>query len=304
MTGDILCVGEVLWDIFPTGRFLGGAPLNVACHLQALGLPALMVSRVGNDELGREIFQRLPQSGLTTDFIQTDAQLPTGRVHVSFQCPQTPEYDIVMPASWDAIECTDELAERAARCRAIVFGSLAQRSERSRETIQRLLKTTALRVFDVNLRTPFSNREVVEQSLQQSDLVKLNEDELRRLCEWFDVKGTSAAQNAGAIAHRFGCASICITRGREGAAWWHHGSWHEHAGYRVAVVDTVGAGDAFLAALLSGLLLGHSPADVLPYANAVGAFVATQSGATPPLTRRAIEELTVQADAASSILAR
>jgi|SRR5579862_488109 len=304
MTGEILCVGEVLWDVFPTGRFLGGAPLNVACHLRALGLPAMMVSRVGDDDLGREILQRLPQSGLATDFVQVDKQLPTGRVHVSFQCPQTPEYDIVMPASWDAIECTDELVERAGRCRAIVFGSLAQRGEQSRKTIQLLLKTKALRVFDINLRSPFASREVVEQSLQQSDLVKLNEDELQRLCKWFDVNGKNAAQNAAAIARHFGCGSICITRGSGGATWWHRGSWYEHPGYRVPVVDTVGAGDAFLAALLSGLLLERSPADVLQYANAVGAFVATQNGATPPLTRRAIDELTVQADAVSSGVAK
>lgn len=289
---EVLCIGEVLWDVFPSGRFLGGAPLNVACHLRSLGQPAVMVSRIGNDTLGQELLDHLPKLGLSTDLIQVDSHLPTGQVTVGITRPLIPAYKIETPASWDAIEDSESLVRRTSRARAIVFGSLSQRDERSRRTIQKLVTSTkALRVFDVNLRPPFDNRAVVEQSLLHADLVKLNEHELDCLRDWFDLSNGTMEKTSAAIAGRFGCRSVCITRGSAGAAMWHHGSWYEHCGWQVSVLDTVGAGDSFLAALLVGLIKGNQPDKVLQHANAVGGFVATQRGATPPLDHQAIQSL-------------
>lgn len=287
---EILCIGEVLWDVFPSGRFLGGAPFNVACHLHALGRNVALASRVGNDEPGREIFRDCAHRGISTDLIQTDPVLPTGLVIVTLAKAHTPHYEIVMPSAWDAIEAEPDLLTRASAAAVIVFGTLAQRDEWSRRTISALLETKAMRVLDINLRHPFDSREVVEQSLRRADLAKLNDEELERLRNWFDLpSGDEAA--AGALAQRFGCHTICVTRGQHGAALWHDGNWAEHPGYSGEIVDAVGAGDAFLAGLLTQIAGGRTGVEALRYANAVGFHVATQRGATPHLDRQAINDL-------------
>lgn len=284
MDGEILCVGEVLWDALPDGLFLGGAPLNVARHLHALGEEAVMVSRVGEDRLGREALRRLEARGMATDLVQTDAERETGFVEVTLDAEGTPNYEIVRPVAWDALALTNALSERAARAEAIVFGSLAQRSEASRRAVRGLCEAAsgggALKVFDVNLRPPHDARSVVEASLQVADVVKLNDHELERMRSWFGLVGTMR-EAVGALAERFDCRAVCITRGAEGSALWKVERWHEHSGYRVHVKDTVGAGDAFLAAMLSGLLAGHTGEKLLDLANRLGAYVATRSGAVP-----------------------
>jgi fructokinase len=279
-SAEILCVGEVLWDALPEGLFLGGAPFNVACHLRAAGAPVTMVSRIGDDRLGDEVLRRAARYGVGTDLVQTDPDLPTGFVHVSVDSAGNPRYEILAPAAWDAIAATDALLDRAANARAIVFGSLAQRSPISRDTIQRLWATDALMVFDVNLRPPFTDREIVRQSLGRADVVKLSGEELARVAEWFALRGTMR-ETVGALAETFACPVVCVTRGSEGAALWHDGKWTEHPGFKVEVRDTVGAGDAFLAVLLSGLLAGESDTALLQHANLIGAYVATQFGAVP-----------------------
>jgi fructokinase len=279
-SAEILCVGEVLWDALPEGLFLGGAPFNVACHLRAAGAPVTMVSRIGDDRLGDEMLRRAARYGVGTDLVQTDPELPTGFVHVSVDSAGNPRYEILAPAAWDAIAATDALLDRAAKARAIVFGSLAQRSPISRDTIQRLWATDALMVFDVNLRPPFTDREIVRQSLGRADVVKLSDEELARVAEWFALRGTFR-ETVAALAETFACPAVCVTRGSEGAALWHDGKWTEHPGFKVEVRDTVGAGDAFLAVLLSGLLAGESDTALLQHANLIGAYVATQFGAVP-----------------------
>jgi fructokinase len=279
-SSEILCVGEVLWDALPEGLFLGGAPFNVACHLRAAGTPVSMVSRVGSDRLGQEALRRAARYGVGVDLVQVDDTLPTGFVSVAVDDAGTPTYEIVAPAAWDAITAGDALLARAADARAIVFGSLAQRHATSRRTIERLLDSKALKVFDVNLRPPFEDRDVVRRSLQQADVVKLSDSEMTRVADWFDLRGTPRAAAAG-LAESFGCSVVCITRGRDGAALWHDGTWTEHPGFAVEVKDTVGAGDAFLAVLLVGLLSGGDDAMLLQNANLIGAYVATQFGALP-----------------------
>jgi fructokinase len=279
-SAEVLCVGEVLWDALPEGLFLGGAPFNVACHLRAAGTPVTMVSRIGGDRLGDEVMRRAVRYGVGTDLIQVDAELPTGFVRVSVDDAGNPGYEILAPAAWDAIAPTEALLSRAAKARAIVFGTLAQRHAISRGTIQRLWDTDALMVFDVNLRAPFEDREIVRQSLRRADVVKISDEELRRVAEWFALRGTSR-EIVTALAETFDCAVVCVTRGSGGAALWHDGNWSEHPGFKVEVRDTVGAGDAFLAVLLAGLLAGEPDSALLQHANLMGAYVVTQFGAVP-----------------------
>jgi fructokinase len=270
----------VLWDALPAGLFLGGAPFNVACHLRAAGMPAAMVSRIGHDHLGDEILRRATRYGVATDLIQVDAGLPTGFVRVSIDDAGTADYDIIAPAAWDAIAAESLLLTRADEARAIVFGSLAQRHPTSRATIEQLWKSEAIKVFDVNLRPPFDDRAIVERSLRHADIVKVSHTELERLAEWFDLP-TGARQGAAALAESYGCDTVCVTRAEHGAGLWHLGAWAEHPGFEVEVRDTVGAGDAFLAVLLAGLLSGAQASSALQHANLIGAYVATQFGAVP-----------------------
>jgi fructokinase len=289
-SGVILCVGEVLWDALPDGLFLGGAVFNAACHLTALGERALFASRVGDDELGREIHRRLVRRGLDPGLLQVDRSLPTGFVVVSLDAAGSPSFEILAPSAWDAIETTPSLLAAAEGARFIVHGSLAQRGSVSRSTLRRLMALGVPRMVDVNLRPPFVDRSVVEQSLQGATAVKLNEDEWRIMTEWFSLS-PDARSGAESLADRMGLETLCITRGAHGAALWHRGVWVEHPGYRVDVVDAVGAGDAFLAALLHGLLQGLEPAVILEEANALGAFVASCRGATPVLNADALARI-------------
>lgn len=279
-SSEILCVGELLWDSLPAGLFLGGAPFNVAAHLHALGVPAAMVTRVGADRLGTEALARLVASGVAADMVQIDPVRETGFVSVSLGSEGSPTYEIREPAAWDFVELRSELLERAARSRALVFGSLAQRNPISRGTIEQLRQVATCNVFDVNLRPPFDEPEVVRRSLACANIVKLNESELAQLSAWFGLP-TELREATRAIAEQFGCKTVCVTRGAAGAVLLHRDRWTEHAGFRVEVRDTVGSGDAFLAALLAGLLAGDDDADVLQRANRLGAFVATQAGAIP-----------------------
>ena len=279
--GEILCVGEVLWDALPKGLFLGGAPLNVAFHLHALGEAVAVVSRVGDDRLGREALRRMSDRGLTTELVQVDPGLETGFVRVSFdEGAEHPSYVIEQPVAWDALALTGALSERASGAAAVVFGTLAQRQETARRTVRALCDAGALAVLDVNLRPPYTPRSIVESSLAAADVVKLNEAELAEIGGWDGVSG-SLREQAEALAHRFGCRAVCVTRGADGSALWDRGAWAERAAYPVKVKDAVGAGDAFLAALLSGHLAGLGSDAVLDAASRLAAYVASRSGATP-----------------------
>ncbi|MCX7017720.1 MAG: carbohydrate kinase [bacterium] len=287
---DVLCVGEVLWDALPAGLFLGGAVFNVACHLHEQGLNAEFASRAGNDELGREIRRRIESRGMSARFLQTDDALATGFVIVTLDEFRSPVFDIVHPSAWDAIEISPDLVECASSARAVVFGTLAQRDAVSRRAIQTLWNTKAIRALDINLRPPYYSREIVEESLKHCDLLKLNDQEYERFMEWFGIPG-ELEKGAHCLEERFGCQTLCVTRGANGAALLHKGTWCEHPGFSVRVADTVGAGDAFLAALLAEILTGAEPARALEQANAVGAFVATQNGATPKHDNAAIMDI-------------
>jgi len=290
MAGEIVCVGEVLWDSLPDGLFLGGAVFNAACHLRALGEPAVFASRVGDDELGREVLRRMERRGLDPGWVQVDRDLETGFVAVKLDSPGSPRFEILEPSAWDAIEPDGALIEIARTASALVHGSLALRNGVSRETLRLLFETGVPRVFDVNLRPPFVNPAVVEECLRGASIVKLNEEEWEAVRDWLKISGGDQAA-AGDLAARFGIETICVTRGARGAALWTRGIWAEDPGFRVDVVDTVGAGDAFLAALIAGFRMDRTPARILEEACLLGAFVATRPGATPAIDRTEIEKI-------------
>ncbi len=286
---NIVGIGEVLWDMLPSGPQLGGAPANFTCHARGLGAEARLVSRVGDDELGSEIFARFGALGVWTDCITTDALHPTGTVSVELDAGQ-PRYVIHEDAAWDFIGASPCALAAVGAADAVCFGTLAQRNAASREAIRTLIgharssSVGALRVCDVNLRQQFFSREIVESSLALANVVKLNDAELPVLAEMLSLKGDPRAQLAS-LAERHSLRLVVLTRGAQGSVILdgRSGEWDEHAGIPAEVADTIGAGDSFTAATVLGALNGWPLARINAFANEVAAFVCSQHGATPEL---------------------
>lgn len=278
---EIVCIGEVLWDALPNGLFLGGAPLNVAFHLRNFGEKAVIASRVGNDRLGVEAMHRIENKDICTDLIQQDIELETGFVDVELDEGGHPRYDIIEPAAWDRIELSDSLMNRIDESGwGIVFGSLAQRSKISRDTIQQLFRHQCLKIFDVNLRPPFDSKKIIEYSLGHTDILKLNKNELDTLTRWFNLP-EALEEAILRISIDFDIPIIALSCGGTGSALLYHNEWFEQTAYKIKVADSVGAGDAFLAAFLHGIKQGEPGDKILALANAAGAYVASQNGAVP-----------------------
>ncbi len=281
----ILAVGEVLWDLLPTGAVLGGAPANFAQHARALGADATMISRVGDDDLGREILARFAAANLPASHVTLDPAAPTGTVTVSLGADGQPSYTIHENVAWDRLTAEPAALMAAAGADVICFGSLAQRAEPSRSAIRALVAATrsdALRIFDINLRQAFYSREVIDASLALANILKLNDTELPVLAKMFALAGDVPAQLAE-LARRFDLRAIALTRGGGGSLLLADGELAEHPGIAAKVSDTIGAGDAFTAALALGLLKKWPLAEINQRANEVAAFVCTQPGATPKL---------------------
>lgn len=278
-------LGEVLWDVFgPDNRRPGGAPANVAFHANQLGMRGVICSRVGTDPLGDELVEYFDGRGVSTEFIQRDGERPTGTVSVDASRPEHPTYVIHEGVAWDAIAFTPELERLLAGASAVCFGTLAQRSAPSRETIRRALESAsgALRVYDVNLRPPHVDRDWIEASLGHADVLKLNEDEVGTLGRLLDADA-APARFADQMRERYGTATTCVTRGARGCLALADGAQHEIPGIRVEIADAVGAGDAFTASLASALVWGWPVASAAGLANEVGAVVASRPGAMPDL---------------------
>lgn len=281
----IVGLGELLWDLFPDGQRLGGAPANFAYHAFLLGNRGIIASRVGNDALGREALQVVNQSGLPTAHIQIDPAAPTGTVQVKLGERGQPDFSISSNVAWDKLDWTPAWQQLAGQADAVCFGSLAQRSPQSRDTIRRVLQSTredALRIFDVNLRQSFYSAEVLSESLKLANVVKLNEEELPRLATLLGLGGGSQEQATRRLVQEFDLELACVTRGSRGSLLANSSRVVEHPGFQVPVVDTVGSGDAFSAAV-AHCLLRKAPLEVVSEAaNRLGAWVATKPGATPP----------------------
>lgn len=281
----VLCYGEALWDFLPAGLFAGGAPFNAACHLHALGVEVRLLSAVGRDLLGDELLRRLRHRGVNLDTIVRHQGLPTGYVVATLGRGGDATYAITPSVAWDQIAINEDGMRAAMHAQALVFGSLAQRSNFNRAALDRLcavLPAAAWRVFDVNLRPPHDDLARVRELAGRSTLLKLNAAEAARLVDGGPEAAGREEADARALHQRHGCRLVCVTAGARGAGILVDGHWHWETGRPVQVADTVGAGDAFLAALLAHLLKNQlPPAEALARACRLGEWVAAHRGAAP-----------------------
>jgi fructokinase len=279
---------------------LGGAPANFAVMAARLGNHAAILSRIGSDELGRKAVELLESLPVDAGFLEVDPAHETGRVTVEFEGGQ-PSYTIHRPAAWDFMELTDEWMQLAEEADAVCFGSLAQRSEESRQAIQALVAQTSascVRVFDVNLRTPFISGEVVQKSLELATVLKMNDAETPRVLA---LLGLPAQNESAPCAFKLAAERlleefpllrmVAITRGCRGSLLVTREQWHEHPGVPIKVADTIGAGDAFAAAMTHYLLRGADLATLNEAGNRWGAWMASHSGAMPALAEAQRREI-------------
>ena len=286
MTAPALMIGlgEVLWDLLPSGKVLGGAPANFAYMASVLGNKGIVASRVGNDDLGRDACRVMQELGLSTAYLQYDERHETGTAAVSIDPAGQPTFTIKNSVAWDFLEWSPQWEELSSRADVVCFGSLAQRSAKSGATIERFLKNTpkdTLRICDVNLRESFYGDEVLRRSLQYADIVKLNDQELLQVSYVFKLGIGTHEMLAQRLLRLCDLRLVCITCGSHGSLLVTEGESVEHKGFRVTVADAVGAGDAFTACLAHRYLRGHSLQEISESANRFASWVATQVGATP-----------------------
>jgi len=298
----IVGLGELLWDLFPSGRQLGGAPANFAYISNLLGDVGIVASRIGADELGNDVRESLASFGLTDDYLQVDDDHATGTVKVKLDSRGQPDFQITYPAAWDFLRWNDSLHRLAKSADAVCFGSLAQRSPESRQTIRSFmqsLRPETAKVFDVNLRQSFYSAEVLADSISRATILKLNHDEVPKVAALLKLPDINAHTFCEAVLQRFKVPLICVTRGEQGSLLVDQDGFHEHPGYRVTVRDAVGAGDAFSAGLVHKILHGASLEDANDFANRMGAWVASCSGAMPAAPDEGLETSLAQFDQAS-----
>ena len=301
----ILGVGELLWDLLPEGARLGGAPANFSVMAGRLGDHAMILSRVGNDALGIQALELLGALPVDIEAVQMDPRVETGRVSVELKDGQ-PSYVIHQPAAWDELEASEEWLLLAERSSAICFGSLAQRSEQARRAIEQLVEASGpgcVRVFDVNLREPYYSAEVLATSIGLASVVKMNDAEVPRVLGLMGMGPQSAAGanwqkpqlRAGAerlLAEFPRLDLVAITCGGNGSLLVRRDEWHDHPGIRIEVADTIGAGDAFTAAMTHYLLKGASLARLNEAGNRWGGFVASHHGAMPDISNAVRDAMT------------
>jgi len=292
MSFKIIGIGEVLWDLLPSGPQLGGAPANFAYHARALGADACVITRVGQDDFGQAILRRFEEQGIADGTVQVDDRAPTGTVTVTLSANGIPAYVIHENVAWDRLAVTPAALKAIRLADAVCFGSLAQRGEVSRAAIQRLVAAApaqSLRVFDINLRQKYYSGEVIEESLRLANVLKLNDGELPVLAELFGLKGTTQNQ-VESLAKKSGLQLVALTRGPAGSLLFQSGQWSDCPSVPIKIVDTVGAGDAFTAALVTGLLQKMDLDEINRLADEVARHVCSCAGATPPLPKEFAEE--------------
>jgi fructokinase len=277
-------LGEVLWDILPSRRVLGGAPANFAYMATLFGDRGIVASRVGNDELGREAYQLMNDMGVCTSYVQNDNGYETGVAGVLLDAEGQPGFTIKEQVAWDFLQWTPDWEELSSRANVVCYGSLAQRSPTSAETIERFLQNTpenALRICDANLREPFYNTDTLRRSFHFADILKLNERELFQVSSSLGLGSGDEIDLAKKLFREFDLEMICVTKGARGSLLVSDHKIVEHAGINVDVADAVGAGDAFTACVAHYYMQGRPLAEISESANRLAAWVATQVGATP-----------------------
>lgn len=283
--------GEVLWDVFANEKKIGGAPLNVALRMKTLGCEVAMISCVGKDEDGKAIIDQVKSLGLETNAIMQTENFATGLVNVTLNERGSASYEISYPSAWDKIVLNDFAKNLAANADVLIYGSLVCRDEVSRQSLEELLHTNAYKVFDVNLRKPHYSYEILEQLMHSANFIKFNDEELLEIAAAMQSPFVSLEDNMHFIAKKTKVTAMCVTKGKHGALLMWEGQLYENGGYPVEVADTVGAGDSFLAALITSLLTGKAPQTAIDFACAVGALVAEAPGANPEISNSKIENL-------------
>ncbi|MFT3680517.1 MAG: carbohydrate kinase [Ferruginibacter sp.] len=287
---DIVTFGEVLWDILPSSYLPGGAPANVAYHLTKLGMNPAVVSRVGDDELGKQLCNEFTNRGVCTKYFQLDTEYATGKVFAEVQASGDISYEIVEPVSWDNIIHDDDLELLVKNSDYFVFGSLAVRRQESRETLFKLLEIAPFCICDINLRTPHYDQQIIETLLYKTDLLKLNLDEINILAGMFALP-LNNRDTLVALAKQFDIKEILLTQGENGSVYFDGNAVYDQPAYKIELVDPIGAGDAFLAGFIWSKCFNLMPSESLKYAAALGGLVAGRAGACPDYTTRDIEKL-------------
>ena len=286
MNEIVVGMGEALWDILPEGKKIGGAPANFAYHVSQFGLPSCVVSAIGDDALGKEIIENFTSKGL--DQLIAEVPYPTGTVQVEIDQTGIPLYDIKENVAWDNIPYTEHLDALAKRTKAVCFGSLAQRNVVSRETINHFLDTMpkdddSLIVFDVNLRQGFYNKEILCKSMQNCNILKINDEELITVSRMFGYPGIDLQDKCWILLGKYNLKMLILTCGINGSYVFTPGNVSFQPTPKVEVADTVGAGDSFTAAFIASILKGKSVTEAHTIAVKTSAYVCTQKGAMPIL---------------------
>lgn len=279
----LYCFGEMLWDIVSNNRYPGGAPLNVAYHLAKLQSEVSLISSIGKDADGLELQGLVNSWGIKTDLIQLNSRHETGKVHAIVHDHGEVEYDIMSPVAWDHIELTPRVKESVKASNCFIYGSLSARNTRSRSTLLTLLEDVDFKVFDINLRYPHYESDTLDLLLSHADLLKLNNGELIEVNKRLGLADENEEDLlVKSLMDRYGIKQIIVTKGKDGAAFYSGNKVINQVSKEVQVQDTIGCGDAFLAAFVVSYL-HHEPAEVsLKKAVAMGAFIATQKGGCPP----------------------
>lgn len=286
----IVCFGEVLWDVFPNHKKIGGAPLNVALRLSSYKNDVCLISAVGNDELGRQIIDYLQSKNVNTENIQQLNSFETGQVLVSLNEKGHASYEISHPKAWDKIEFKEEVSNTIKFAKAIIFGSLVARDTVSKKTLLKYLQEGKFKVFDVNLRPPHYDLNILVQLMEIADFIKFNDEELYEISSKLGSEYNNLEQNIYFLAKKTNTKQICVTKGEHGAVLLINDKLYYNSGYKIKVADTVGSGDSFLASLIHKLLEGEKPQKSIDFACAVGALVAKNKGANPVILTEEIQD--------------
>ncbi len=293
-------LGEILWDMLPGGKQLGGAPFNFARHCDQLGLEGFPVSQIGTDELGDETLALLEAWGVTTGYVSRIPHYKTGVVRIRLDDQGKPTYDIRDNAAWDHMLFDTHLEELAPSVNLASFGTLAQRSESTRHAIYSFLdrmRSDSLRLFDINIRQQYYSTESIERSLLRANILKLSDEELPIMRDAFSLNG-SVENQLSELKSRFNLKVVAFTRGAEGSLLIDNSGLDDHAGVPADKIDTIGAGDSFAATLCVGILSGMPLAQINENANKVASYVCSQPGATPELPCDLISDLSTFSDIA------
>jgi fructokinase len=277
----VVGIGELLWDMLPTGKQLGGAPANFIYYCNQYEAQSWLVSAVANDQLGKEALAKVAEAGINSDYIEVLEDCPTGTVDVKLDGDGIPQYTISQDVAWDNIGFGSQLAELAAEVDAVCFGSLSQRSELSQSSIRQFLQNTSdscIKIFDINLRQKFYSKQIIDDSLNMANVLKINDEELDIIAEMFKIEGSQLEQ-LKKLADMKSLDTIILTCGADGSVIFHKGQTDRHPGIKCKPIDTVGAGDSFTAMVTVGLLAERPIEQINAQANKLAASVCQNPGA-------------------------